>query len=40
MKNLVGVASFSTAMTYHGILPELPAVATSAGADRATLTTT
>ena len=24
-------------MTYHGILPELPAVATSAGADRATL---
>ena len=24
-------------MTYHGILPEMPAVATSAGADRATL---
>ena len=37
MKNLVGVSSFATSMTYHGILPELPAVATSAGADRATL---
>ena len=37
MKNLVGVTSFATSMTYHGILPELPAVATSAGADRATL---
>ncbi|HEU5484305.1 MAG TPA: glycosyl hydrolase, partial [Microlunatus sp.] len=37
MKNLVGVGSFATSMTYHGILPELPAVATSAGADRTTL---
>ena len=37
MKNLVGVSSFATSMTYHGILPELPAVATSSGADRATL---
>ncbi len=38
MKALVGVSSFSTAMKYHGILPELPAVATSTGADAATLT--
>ena len=37
MKNLVGVSSFSTEMKFHGILPEIPAVATSAGADRATL---
>jgi endoglucanase Acf2 len=37
MKNLVGVSSFATSMTYHGILPELPAVATSTGADKATL---
>jgi hypothetical protein len=38
MKSLVGVQSFATSMTYHGILPELPAVATSSGADRTTLT--
>jgi endoglucanase Acf2 len=37
MKNLVGVSSFATSMTYHGILPELPALATSSGADRTTL---
>ncbi len=37
MKNLVGVSSFSTEAKFHGILPEIPAVATSAGADRATL---
>jgi endoglucanase Acf2 len=37
MKTLVGVASFTTAMAFHGILPELPAVATGTGADKATL---
>ena len=38
MKNLVGVGSFSTEAKFHGILPEIPAVATSTGADKATLT--
>ena len=38
MKNLVGVNSFTTKLKYHGILPEVPAVATSVGADKATLT--
>ncbi len=38
MKNLVGVDSFTTRLKYHGILPEIPAVATSTGADKATLT--
>lgn len=37
MKNLVGVTSFRTTMKYHGILPEVPAVATASGADRTTL---
>ena len=34
MKILVGVGSFSTSMTFHGVLPEVPAVADAAGADR------
>ncbi|WP_422770497.1 glycosyl hydrolase [Plantactinospora sp. WMMC1484] len=37
MRTLVGVGSFGTAIRYHGVLPELPAVATSSGADLATL---
>ena len=36
MKNLIGVSSFTTAMKFHGILPELPAVADGSGADQAT----
>ena len=36
MKNLIGISSFTTAMKFHGILPELPAVADGSGADRAT----
>ncbi|WBB95305.1 glycosyl hydrolase [Solwaraspora sp. WMMA2080] len=38
MRNLVGATSFRTAMRFHGVLPEVPAVATSVGADLATLT--
>ncbi|MFV2021630.1 hypothetical protein [Micromonospora sp. LOL_023] len=38
MRNLVGATSFRTAMRFHGVLPEVPAVATSTGADLATLT--
>jgi len=37
MKTLVGATSFQTAMTFRGVLPEVPAVADSSGADRATL---
>ena len=37
MKVLVGVNSFATRMTFHGVLPEVPAVADSTGADGATL---
>ncbi|MBA8793145.1 endoglucanase Acf2 [Friedmanniella endophytica] len=37
MKTLVGISSFSTVMTFHGVLPEVPAVADSGGADLATL---
>ena len=37
MKVLVGVGSFATKMTFHGVLPEVPAVADSAGADGALL---
>ena len=33
-KVLVGVGSFSTSMTFHGVLPEVPAVADATGADR------
>ncbi|MEH0985982.1 glycosyl hydrolase [Micromonospora sp. CPCC 205556] len=33
MKVLTGVGEFRTSMRYHGVLPELPAVATGAGAD-------
>ena len=40
MKILVGVSSFATSMKYHGVLPELPAVATSAGADLRPCSTT
>lgn len=38
MKNLVGVTQFKTVMKYSGILPEVPAVATSVGTDKTTLT--
>nr|MDT0658687.1 glycosyl hydrolase [Micromonospora sp. DSM 115978] len=37
MRTLVGTSSFSTGIRYHGVLPEVPAVATSSGADLATL---
>ncbi|MFC6021031.1 glycosyl hydrolase [Plantactinospora solaniradicis] len=37
LRTLVGVGSFGTAIRYHGVLPEVPAVATSSGADLATL---
>ncbi|MEU5942128.1 glycosyl hydrolase [Micromonospora sp. NPDC047548] len=37
MKVLTGVSEFRTAMTYQGVLPELPAVGTGAGADLAQL---
>ncbi|MEV0609138.1 glycosyl hydrolase [Polymorphospora rubra] len=37
MRNMVGASSFTTAIKYHGVVPELPAVATSSGADLATL---
>ncbi len=39
MKVLVGASSFTTSMVFHGVLPEVPAVADNAGADRATLNT-
>ncbi|MFY1637153.1 glycosyl hydrolase [Solwaraspora sp. WMMB335] len=38
MRNLVGASSFRTVTRFQGVLPELPAVATSSGADLATLT--
>lgn len=38
MKTLVGASSFSTTLAFRGVLPEVPAVATSKGADKATLT--
>ena len=38
MKTLVGVSSFSTTMTYTGVLPEVPAVGDSSGADLTTIT--
>ncbi len=37
MRTLVGVSSFTTATKFTGVLPEVPAVATSTGADLATL---
>ncbi|TBL27237.1 hypothetical protein EYA84_29610, partial [Verrucosispora sp. SN26_14.1] len=37
MKVLTGVGEFRTSMRFHGVLPELPAVATGAGADLTTL---
>jgi endoglucanase Acf2 len=37
MKILVGVSAFSTSMVFHGVLPEVPAVADNSGADGATL---
>ncbi|GAB1642237.1 glycosyl hydrolase [Krasilnikovia sp. MM14-A1259] len=37
MKLLAGVSSFRTTMTFHGVLPELPAIGDGAGADLATL---
>jgi endoglucanase Acf2 len=37
MRTLIGVPSFQTAMTFRGVLPEVPAVADSAGADLTTL---
>ncbi|MFF5174184.1 glycosyl hydrolase [Micromonospora sp. NPDC000089] len=37
MKVLTGVNEFRTSMKYHGVLPELPAVADGAGADLAQL---
>ncbi|MET1004376.1 MAG: glycosyl hydrolase [Propionibacteriaceae bacterium] len=38
MKTLVGASQFTTSMKFRGVLPEVPAVATGAGADKATLT--
>ncbi|HEX8488919.1 MAG TPA: glycosyl hydrolase [Propionibacteriaceae bacterium] len=37
MKTLVGAGQFTTSAKFNGILPEVPAVATSVGADKATL---
>ncbi|MET8150179.1 glycosyl hydrolase [Actinoplanes sp. NPDC049668] len=37
MKNLVGATSYTTSAVYQGVLPEVPAVADSAGADLTTL---
>ncbi len=37
MKILVGVSAFSTSMVFHGVLPEVPAVADGSGADGALL---
>ncbi|MET8277994.1 glycosyl hydrolase [Micromonospora sp. NPDC005174] len=38
MKVLTGISQFRTAMTFQGVLPELPAVGDGSGADLATLT--
>ncbi len=38
MRVLQGVSNFQTSMVFRGVLPEVPAVATSAGADLATAT--
>ncbi|MER7460262.1 glycosyl hydrolase [Micromonospora sp. NPDC126480] len=37
MKVLTGVDQFRTSMRFHGVLPEVPAVATGSGSDLATL---
>ena len=37
LKILTGVRSFTTSMVFHGVLPEVPAVADGSGADAATL---
>ncbi|WP_308188801.1 glycosyl hydrolase [Streptacidiphilus sp. ASG 303] len=37
LKILTGVTSFTTSMVYHGVLPEVPAVADASGADATTL---
>lgn len=37
LKVLAGVSSFTTSMVFHGVLPEVPAVADSGGADATTL---
>ncbi len=37
MKNLVGASSYTTSAVFNGVLPEVPAVASGAGADLATL---
>ncbi|WP_427165697.1 glycosyl hydrolase [Streptomyces sp. C1-1] len=37
LKVLTGITSFTTSMVFHGVLPEVPAVADSSGADAATL---
>ncbi|MFE0516219.1 glycosyl hydrolase, partial [Streptomyces sp. NPDC058964] len=37
LKVLTGITSFTTSMVFHGVLPEIPAVADSSGADAATL---
>jgi endoglucanase Acf2 len=37
MKTIVGASSYSTSAVYQGVLPEVPAVADSSGADLATL---
>ncbi|BCJ59714.1 hypothetical protein Jiend_31360 [Micromonospora endophytica] len=37
MKTLTGVADFRTSMVFHGVLPEVPAVATGTDADLTTL---
>ncbi|WP_234039648.1 glycosyl hydrolase [Micromonospora coerulea] len=38
MRTLTGVSSFTTSMTYTGVLPEVPAVGDSTGADLSTVT--
>ncbi|WP_338742757.1 glycosyl hydrolase [Actinomadura luteofluorescens] len=37
LKVLIGIGSFTTSMRFHGVLPEVPAVADSGGSDAATL---
>ncbi|MEV6019256.1 glycosyl hydrolase [Streptomyces sp. NPDC051997] len=37
LKVLAGIQSFTTSMVFHGVLPEVPAVADSSGADATTL---
>ncbi|MGV9418632.1 glycosyl hydrolase [Streptomyces sp. NPDC003674] len=37
LKVLTGITSFTTSMVFHGVLPEVPAVADSSGADATTL---